>query len=370
MKKTMIKQYVLCAAFAFGTIQFTQAQQNVGQSIGTLLTATDDAGLIMSEYLKPMFNGFGVGLNNGWYNTGNVHKTGRFDLTVNLNGTFAPKGDLTFDAQQLNTQFFKWDNTSAAQTATVFGDAQAPTASFYKAIEFNGQPQDSIVLKLPAGVDYSLGLVPTPMIQLGVGIYKGTEVIGRFMPTTKIGELGSVGLYGFGIKHDIKQWLPGIKELPFDLSALAGFTKFNLELPLNVPAFTSSGSSNSNVDTSTQRMTLGTSSTTLNVIVSKKLAVLTVYAGAGLMTTSTDLNVLGNYIVEVPNDQYQGPPNTDYTKESVLSNPIKMKAGSMTSPNLTAGFRLKLAVVTIGASYTLHRYQNANFNLGVAVDFL
>ena len=43
------------------------------------------------------------------------------------------------------------------------------------------------------------------------------------MPEVETGS-SKVKLLGFGVLHDIKQHIPGIKTLPFDLSMLVAFT--------------------------------------------------------------------------------------------------------------------------------------------------
>jgi hypothetical protein len=70
-------------------------------------------------------------------------------------------------------------------------------------------------------------VVPTAQVAVGIGF--GTEIAVRFIPTQKVEDL-SIGLFGFAIKHDFKQWIPGMKAMPFDLSAMFGFTSMKSDV--------------------------------------------------------------------------------------------------------------------------------------------
>ena len=39
-----------------------------------------------------------------------------------------------------------------------------------------------------------------------------------------------MGFWGLGIKHDVKQWIPGINELLFSLSFAGGYSKLTSQL--------------------------------------------------------------------------------------------------------------------------------------------
>ena len=69
---------VSIASLSFSTATFGQVD-----NIEDLLRGgVEDANLLVNEYLRPVGNGFGVDLNNGWYNTARTHKFLGFDITV------------------------------------------------------------------------------------------------------------------------------------------------------------------------------------------------------------------------------------------------------------------------------------------------
>ena len=181
------------------------------------------------------------------------------------------------------------------------------------------------------------------MVQIGFGLPKGFELKMRFMPKTKLGDNGNVNLLGFGIMHDIKQYIPGIKNLPFDLSAFVGYTKLKLDVGLD----------SSKPD---QRAIFESSSTTIQGLISKKIAVLTVYGGLGYNIAKTTLAMKGNYEFENP---APAPP-------TIVKDPVNIDVAA-NGMRATAGLRLKLAVFTFHADYTLQKYKALTVGFGINV---
>ena len=81
----------------------------------------------------------------------------------------------------------------------------------------------------PEGLD--IGIAAAPMVQLTVGAIYNTDISIRFWPSTTIEDV-SFGLFGIGIKHDVKQWIPAIKDLPFHGAVFLGLTTFDSEVDL------------------------------------------------------------------------------------------------------------------------------------------
>lgn len=374
MKKSMIiKAFAVVALFSgAGSSAFAQ------EDVATLLKAgVDDGGKLIGAYVGPLFKGFGAGLNNGWYNTANVHKSGRFDLTISINPIFIPKADRTFNVNDLNLSTLKLKSGDSPTAQTVSGSTdEGPTLELKADNSYTPTTGDSIVLasfKMPGGTGVPIS--GTPVAQLGIGIYKGTEVMIRYLPTISLPyNGGNVGLFGLGVKHDIKQWIPGIKLMPFDLSAMVGFTNFQYNLPVSLKpesGIQQEDASNPNPDYSTQALDVTTKATTFGLIVSKKILLLTVYAGTGFNTSSTSLQMKGIYPVTVPSDNngVLSANENDYKRVRNVNGPSVDISGP-NSPYLNAGFRLKFVVFTLGANYTLSKYSGAAVNLGVCVDFL
>src|SRR5690606_10037309 len=124
--------------------------------------------------------------------------------------------------------------------ATVFGPDYTPRFSYTDQVtnetfEFDGPP--GLALEEETGVT---SFVPVPMIQLGIGIVKNTDLKIRLIPTQETDDF-SFKMFGIGVMHDVKQYIPGIKMLPFDLSVFVGYTDLDFELDLSDGSAASEG---------------------------------------------------------------------------------------------------------------------------------
>lgn len=324
----------------------------LGLSVGTL-SAQDlgnfleggvaDGNKLLESYLEPMFTGFGYGLNSGWYNTGRPHKSLGFDITVNANLAYVPSSAEYFTIDE--SDFQNLSTAPAENEQTKFPTIMGPNlnADDIPYLVFNEGTEDEISITSPTGLGMKeaigMNAVPAPSAQIGIGIYKGTELKLRLIPEQTFGEEGeefSTKMFGIGVMHDVKQWIPGIKNLPFDLSGFFGYTKmtnqfsFNADAPDQIGQFNASG-------------------TTLQGIISKKLAILTAYAGVGFMTSKVDFKLLGTYD-ELPND----PDPID----------IQYKSGGLRA---NAGLRLKLLIFTFHAEYALQKYNTLTAGVGLSI---
>ncbi|MGM0550196.1 MAG: DUF6588 family protein [Bacteroidota bacterium] len=315
-----------------------------------------DAEKLFSAYLTPYANGLGADLSAGWYNTAKVHKTGGFDITVTFNTAIIPESDKSFDLRDLNL-------SDAASPS----DFSSPTAAGAKnpgpQITYKKEGKDLVSYDLPKGSGF--GYTPAPMIQAGVGLVKGTSVMGRFTPQINVGDAGEVSLWGVGVKHSVKQWIPALKRLPvLHLSVMAGYTQLNSATDFQLlPSFYNSTETYNEMDYDDQQMELEVRSFTANMIVSANLPVVSFYGAVGIARTKTNLALTGNYPV----------PELNEEKEVVLvdirdpfSIDIENNDGSATKPRFNAGMRFKFAVVTLHFDYTYANYSVATAGLGIS----
>ncbi len=98
-----------------------------------------------------------------------------------------------------------------------------------------------------------------------------------------------------------------------------------------------------------------TTSTTVQVLVSKKLLIFTPYAAVGFNTVKSSLDMKGDYEYKV------GP------KTTTISDPISLDFDNAGGMRATIGARLQLAVITFHAAYTAQKYNT--FNMGMGVTF-
>lgn len=304
----------------------------------------EDANRLVEGYTQPALKAFGYGLNQGWYNTAKPHKSFGVDLTISASAVYIPDSDLFYkvDNNQLNDVELQSvggvpiDNSGIGSVPTVFGPDTKPTYYNYSSgSQFDG----------PGGVDLKkeIGIqaMPVPIANLGIGLPKGFDLKVRFVPTLQLGDDAEFGLFGVGVMHDVKQYLPGIKNLPFDLSGFVGYTKMKLTTNLDVQ----SGAN--------QRAVFESSATTVQGLISKKISVLTFYGGVGYNLANTKIAMLGDY--DMDEDGY-----TDVT------DPLTIKADA-NGFRTTVGMRLKLSVITLHGDYTLQKYNTLTVGFGINV---
>lgn len=336
-----IYRIVLLLSFVVATVRPACAQEELDQLMNESI---DDGRKLIGAYISPFMKSVSLGLNQGWYNTAKAHKIGGIDITVTANAMTIPQSDLLFDVNKLNLEVIELDNNSPGYpfAPTLLGPDTEPTFRFT-----DQETGFSETWVGPGGVDLEENLgknwVPVPMANLGIGLPKGTDLKLRFTPTIDLGDESSLKIYGFGVMHDVKQWIPGIKLLPFDLSGFVGYTKLKLEAYFDPEA---------NPD---QRGIFEMNATTVQGVISKKFSVLTLYGGLGYNIAKSNLALKGTYDI---NEDGEASPNE--------IDPLDLKFAA-SGFRTTAGFRLKLAVLTLHADYTLQKYKCLTVGVGISV---
>ncbi|MEM9897445.1 MAG: DUF6588 family protein, partial [Bacteroidota bacterium] len=310
------------------------------------LEAGDDANRLFEQYMEPAFVGFGYGINSGWYNTAKPHKLLGFDITGSVSIANIPTSAQSFFINDAEYSRLRVDpngpvdgNGNLITSAPTFLGENLPASEIPRLqfLDANGDPTFSITSPTGLGLEEEIGLnaMPSAIFQVGVGLPKGTDLKIRFVPSIETDDF-EFDMIGFGIMHDIKQWIPGIKALPFDLSGLVAFTNIETRAALDEPG---------------QAVEFSTNAFTLQGVISKKLSILTVYAGAGYVSTSTDFSLLGTYELD---------------DESELVDPVAL---SYSDGGLrgNVGMRLKLFFLTLHGEYAIQRYNTLNLGVGISI---
>lgn len=354
-----MKNRIITAIFALLLTLGLNAQL---ADIGKFLAAgPQDAEKLMENYLSPYFNAFGASLTGGWYNTAKPHQLGGFDITATFNTAFVPDIHKSFDVSEIGLEGLVLADPTQNIAPTIAGDKNAGPLLNYN-IPVANYPE---AFRTPQGTGVSY--VPSPMLQAGVGLIKDTELNGRFMPTFRAGD-GEIGMYGFGFKHGLKQWLPFIKRVPvLHLSIQYGYTKMNANYGLTVLP-EQIGLDDATVNPwDNQKLDFTAQSHTGNLLISANLPVVCFYGGVGFATTKSNLALMGDFPSIDLSGNYLVPTASD---ESTLTNPIDMEVknsdGSTTKPRYNAGMRLKFAVITIHGDYTWANYSMFTFGLGIS----
>ena len=258
-------------------------------------------------FLQPLANSMGAGMNSGLFNTAKVLKPFTPSLKISTAMVIVPSSDKTFIYESPMGELIK--------TGTVFGDLQGYV--------------DEVGKLLPKGAD--LGLVPVPQISGSIGLPLGNELMVRYWPEMNIEDLGSVWLWGVGLKHSIDQYLPGF--FPIDLSVQAVYQEMNIADIVDFNSFA------------------------VTALASKNILMLTVYGG------------LGYEIAEL---------NTKYTYdlgvESVPPMEVALDFQAQNELRATIGARVTVfPLVSVFADYSIASTSGKThpntFNVGVGIGF-
>lgn len=347
---------ILVTLFCVGLFPKASYAQNESDISNFLKAAPEDVSKLITAYVQPAIEGVSYGMTGGWYTTAKAHKSFGVDIGVSLNTVFLPSSRNYFDPNNLGlTSDFTFSNTSnpGSGAPSIMGPKDKTTYTFNYTP--NGLPPQSFDISGPEGLDVkgAIGVgqapVPVPMIQLGVGIIKNTDIKLRLVPQQTLGG-SKVKMLGIGVMHDIKQHIPGIKLMPFDLSVLLAYNNVSGTTDL-----TSSGSTTGIPDSPNGKMEYAFNSYIVQALISKKISVLTVYGGIGYQMVKTKVDVLGDYTIE---------------SNSSLSFDVKDPVAIDFKNNglkLNGGVRLKFGPFYINGDYTLQKYNTVTVGLGFSI---
>ncbi|HUW06486.1 MAG TPA: DUF6588 family protein [Williamwhitmania sp.] len=340
-------------AFSLALIPlFSFAQKDV---VLLLRSSQQDAIKLSEAYLQPFGKSLGWGLSGSWYNSGKPHGLAGFDLTFSINTVMVPSSDKNFDVNSLKLTNISVVSGESSVSPTVAGSGSGPKVQYQGQVDLGGGTQ-TVQFNLPSGGN--LSVIPVPILQAGVGLPFHTEIMGRFIPKVSVPDIGSVSLWGIGIKNEFKELIPGIKLLPFGLSAMVAYTDFRSDINVSYKPQTTT------YDQSlydNQQLKLRSTSLATRIIVSKSLPVLTVYAGLGYNFTKTSMDLKGNYPVglEMQNSQVVVSGNTNWTDPLSLS----FKNNGFAA---NAGLRIKLAILAFHFDYTVAKYPIITGGVGIS----
>ena len=315
-----------------------------------------DANRLIGAYTRPFLAGFGAGAASGWFNTAATHKPGRFSFTVFGTGSIVPSEDQTFNPQTLGLQNFQVNGNSSP---TIMGSSNTgPTVQVTNPV--NGTPQNvpGGNFSLPGG--FGVPIAPAAGAQLSIGVYKNTDVMIRYLPTINFGDgFGEFGLWGFGIKHDWKQWIPGLAKAPFHSAIIFGYQRIDGQGKLEL---TKQGgvADPSPRPIDNQLAEFRSSAWMLGVVASKTFTVFTLYGGILFQRSTNELALTGTYPITSLNST-TGMPSIAY-----LDNPVLVSANNPNSIAVPIGFRLKFGLFTFNLDYTLAKYMQFSTGLGVS----
>lgn len=323
--------------------------KTTSQNLESLLLAGDDANKLMENYISPVMDGMIFSLNNGWYHSAKTHNKLGFDITLNVNAAVTPNNVKTFIFN--NSDYTNLSLRSGSQSTTMntvlgsdnnqYIDIRIPDADDFKVTEF----------RLPDGIDEDLPLsaVPSPMLQLGLGLPFNTDIIVRYLPEINTDDING-NLFGAGLKHDLMQYFGPLEKLPLNVAVFTGFTKMSTTYNLE----------DNGMDGSNQEAVFELNTFTVQAIASLDFPLISIYGAVGYDKGSSNLAINGSYELEYTNDTgIQLPP-------VIITDPVDLDFEAA-SARATMGARLNLGFFKLFGDYTIKEYNTVS--AGIAFSF-
>jgi hypothetical protein len=180
--------------------------------------------------------------------------------------------------------------------------------------------------------------VPSAMVQVGLGLWKNTALKIRFVPKQS-GPESKFSTFGIGMQHDLKQWIPFVRRLPFDISALVVWNDIKSKAFLD------------SENEPNQLLEFNTKTLLFQILASKKLSILTLYGGIGTSSFDSDVNILGRYETSQA-VVYTDPIHLNYTGSSIRAN---------------TGFSLKVIGINLSADYAVQEFNTCSVTVGFSI---
>lgn len=356
----MLRIHFKAFLFSFLLLNGLIGQQALAQSeTGYLIqSGIDNTNKLLKAYAAPLTRSFSTGLNAGWLMSGETFKPGHFEILISGSAVLIPQKDQTFDVSQIGLNSnIRPANPGNTMAPTFFGDSGEGLAlDVYTTRPDNGEEVKVATINSPPGVQSRA--LPVPMAQLNIGVLKGTELMVRFTPEITFSD-NVVKLWGIGLKQQINQWIPGLNQSAFRLTASLAYTSLRTTDGLKVRP--EEGVSNPNPgDYSSQHILYHTKAYHAGLILSKPLTkALSTHAGLVYSKGQTETGLLGTYPITVIREQ--PPYNEEITN---LTDPVKLRF-EQGQPGLTAGLRLRFGIFSLNVAGILAQYSSVSAGIGL-----
>ena len=308
------------------------------------VSGLNDAERFANAYLAPVSEAAIYSVSNGWYNTADAKPLGGFEISIvgNITG-FKNKNDkksFLLDPSAYENLDFVQDPGQSRQVSTALGDIEDIRV-------FVGAGSEREEFELPSGLaSEDFNFVPSAFVQASVGLVKGLEVKARFLPKIKFDDEAKLGLFGAGLQYEFTKLLPADKLLPVAISAVIGYTNLSGEYD-----FTES------LDVQGENQRIDASIKTWNfsaVVSTRKIPVINFYGAVGYITGTSDIDLLGEYVVTT------GPIQARYNDPFGVS-----KDASGVVANI--GTKIKLGFFRLNAEYNISEF--STFTAGMSFGF-
>ncbi len=324
-----------------------------------------DGERLIQAYLEPLGNAMGANLNGGWNNTARVHRSLGFDITLTVTAAIPPETAKTFDLAEVGLTTLKLRDPEQSSIAPTFAGSRNKGPF----LVFQHPDSDLVLVEFESIGGVNIPAYPLPMVKAGLGIPGGIELMGRFIPKYSYEDM-HIYLWGVGLKHDVLQYIPGARRVPFLNASITGaYTKVlssaDIDFQKSIYEEQSGGipiqGGRDHYDD--QRLEINMEGFTAMALFSYDLPVITFYGGLGYSSSQTTVHLLGDYPL-IGADVTNGT-TTVFIED--FTDPIGMNFQNFSGLQYTGGIRLKFAVITIHADYTHANYRLLSAGLGLSI---
>ncbi len=317
--------------------------QAYSQELGVmnyLVLGVEDAKELFSVYFDPLNQGLMYGLTGGWNNTARVKEPWALDISLVSNGSFVPKDRLSMEINTNNFDDLRvLYGADVVWVPTIVG-SKVSDVTFVTTLD-----GEEFEFDAPIGLGLLFtNLLPNAVLQAGIGLPGNTEFNFRYFPKINIDE-ASVGVVGFGLKHEITKTVKKWETLPVAISAFAAYTRLDLNYDFQTGGIVTGNSQSAS----------GYLNTILfELTASTKNPIWNIYGGIGYVSGESNYAIKGTYVIETESDTL------------TFTDPFNAQS-NISGFRANIGGRVNINRFSINLDYTLQGYNNISigFNYNI-----
>ena len=320
------------------------SQSNLGF---LLVSGVEDTRIFAQDYLRPgveavIYNRSGV-----WYHTAEVKRPFGFEFSVIGTVSFDLEEHQEFTLNIADYQNIVFRNGDGSRrVANILGNNDPPVEILIGPENIGGDGGTSLIL--PQGISSSgIRSIPSYFLQGRLGIFKGTEIKVRYLPTRRSDDL-EIDILGGAIQHEFTSWLPAPEVFPIAISGMLAYSSMNASYVFTEVDFLSG--EGQHIDSQIDYWLV-------SGIVSTNFPSFNVYDGVGYLMGFAETAMLGAYTIL---DRVTGESIVSLTDPFSVSHEV-----SGIKANL--GLSLRLGLFVVNAEYNFQEYQTISAGLHIGI---
>ncbi len=296
-----------------------------------LVLGVESAEELASLYLEPLSEGLLYGLTGAWNNTAQVKPKWDLDISIVANGSFVPSEKLSKEINIAGIENLEvLGGGNSVRIPTILGSTESEV-TFVATLN-----DEEFVFDAPTGIGlFSTNLLPNGFLQASLGLPANSELSFRYFPKINIDD-ASVGIVGFGLKHEISKSVKKWDKLPIAISLFAAFTRLDANYDFETDGIVSGNS---------QFIDGYLNSWLFELLFSTKFPVWNVYGGMGYVTGKSNYALKGIYTIETENETFN------------FENPFDVQ-GNISGRRVNLGGSVTLNRFKINLDYTFQGFNN------------